>query len=111
MHSFFSGKSKSSKTISGLAKGKYYFRVATYKTIGNARYISTFSKAKSTTVKSNLSIKQMLNAIRQIIRVPSRLRDIPTAVLIFLSIKQLMINLRLFTFGTLRTSKNTVGIA
>ena len=61
---FVSGKSKSSKTISGLAKGKYYFRVATYKTIGNARYISTFSKAKSTTVKSNLSIKQMLNAIK-----------------------------------------------
>ena len=27
-------------------------------------YISTFSKVKSTTVKSNLSVKQMLNAIK-----------------------------------------------
>lgn len=61
---FVSGKSKSSKTISGLAKGKYYFRIATYKTIGNARYISTFSKVKSTTVKSNLSVKQILNAVK-----------------------------------------------
>jgi len=43
---FVSGKSKSSKTISGLAKGKYYFRIATYKTIGNARYYTLQMKAK-----------------------------------------------------------------
>lgn len=40
------------KTIGGLAKGKkYYVRIRTYKTVGNAKFYSGWSVAKSVTIK------------------------------------------------------------
>ena len=47
-----SGAGKTSRTLSGLAKKhKYYVRIRTYKTIGKARYYSTWSAAKTVTTK------------------------------------------------------------
>ena len=47
-----SGASKTSRTVSGLAKKhKYYVRIRTYKTVGKTKYYSTWSAAKTVTTK------------------------------------------------------------
>ena len=47
-----SGASKTSRTVSGLAKKhKYYVRIRTFKTVGKTKYYSTWSAAKTVTTK------------------------------------------------------------
>lgn len=47
-----SGASKTSRTVSGLAKKhKYYVRIRTYKTVGKTKYYSTWSASKTVTTK------------------------------------------------------------
>ena len=59
------GKSKSRKVINGLAKGKYYFRIAAFKKVDDTIYVGTFSKkVKRVHIKRGLSVKGMLNAIK-----------------------------------------------
>ncbi len=58
-----SGDSKTSKTLSGLAKKKYYVKVCTYKTTDGKRYLSDYSRTKSVTIKKGVSVKSMLNAV------------------------------------------------
>lgn len=58
------GKSKSRKVINGLAKGKYYFRIAAFKKVDDTIYVGTFSKVKRVHIKTGLSVKGMLNAVK-----------------------------------------------
>ena len=59
------GKSKSRKVINGLAKGKYYFRIAAFKKVDDTIYVGTFSKkVKRVNIKTGLSVKGMLNAVK-----------------------------------------------
>lgn len=59
------GKSKSRKVINGLAKGKYYFRIAAFKKVDDTIYVGIFSKkVKRVHIKRGLSVKGMLNAIK-----------------------------------------------
>lgn len=59
-----SGAKNTSKTISGLAKKKYYVKVATYKTTENVKYMSDYTATKTCTIKKGVSIKTMINAIK-----------------------------------------------
>ena len=52
------------KTLSGLAKKKYYFRVCALKKFDNSYSCSAYSQTKSCNVKSGCSVKQMLNSIK-----------------------------------------------
>lgn len=55
--------STTSKTISSLAKKKYYVRVRSYISYNGLYYCSDYSKAKSVEVKSGASLKSMINSI------------------------------------------------
>lgn len=59
-----SGEKNTSKTISGLAKKKYYVKVSTYKTASKVKYMSDYSRTKTCTIKKGVSLKSMLNAIK-----------------------------------------------
>ncbi len=59
-----SGDSTTSKTISGLAKKKYYVKVSTYKSANYVKYQSVYTDTKSCTVKKGVSVKSMLNAVK-----------------------------------------------
>ncbi|MDO5547141.1 MAG: fibronectin type III domain-containing protein [Eubacteriales bacterium] len=56
--------STTSKTISGLAKAKYYVRVVPYKLVNGQKVYKTWSKALSITPKKGLTVKQLLNRIK-----------------------------------------------
>lgn len=58
------GAKNTSKTISGLAKKKYYVQVCTYKTGNSYKYCSLYSPVKSVNIKKGVSMKSMLNAIK-----------------------------------------------
>lgn len=58
------GDNNTSRTISGLAKKKYYVKVCTFKISQTNRFCSDFSAAKSVTIKSGVSMKTMLNSIK-----------------------------------------------
>ena len=53
-----------SKTISGLAKKTYYFRVRSYKKYNNVYYCSDYCAVKSKSVKTGASLKEMINSIK-----------------------------------------------
>lgn len=53
-----------SKTISGLAKAKYYVRVVPYKLVNGQKVYKTWSKALSITPKKGLTVKQLFNQIK-----------------------------------------------
>ena len=59
-----SGANNTSKTISGLAKKKYYVKVCTYKSSDSYKYCSYYSSVKSVKIKKGVSMKKMLNAIK-----------------------------------------------
>ena len=56
------GKSKTTKTISGLKGGKtYYVKVRAYRTVKGKKYYSAYSKAKKASVKKTKTKKQDIN--------------------------------------------------
>lgn len=50
-----------SKNITSLPAKKYYVRIASYKSVNGYKYRSAWSDVKSTTVKSGVSLKTMIN--------------------------------------------------
>lgn len=56
--------STTSKTIKGLANTTLYVRVCPYKAAGDSYYCGEWSSAKKIKVKSNLTVKQMLNSVK-----------------------------------------------
>ena len=59
-----SGANNTSKTISGLAKKKYYVKVCAYKLNNSYKYCSYYSSVKSVKITKGVSMKSMLNAIK-----------------------------------------------
>ncbi len=58
-------KSATSRTISGLAGTKYYVRVLPYKTMDETRYYRTTGlSTKTVTIRSGMTLKQRINAIK-----------------------------------------------
>lgn len=59
-----SGANNTSRTISGLAKKKYYVKICTYKTTSYRKFMSAYSTPKTVTIKEGVSMKTMLNSIK-----------------------------------------------
>lgn len=57
------GSDTASKTISGLAKKKYYVRVRAYIGYKGQYFCSDFGRTKSVSITSGATLKQMINAI------------------------------------------------
>ena len=58
------GKKTTSKTVSGLAKKKYYFRVRPFVSYGGYFFCSDYCYVRHLTPKKGASVKQSLNAIK-----------------------------------------------
>lgn len=59
-----SGADKTKKKISGLGKGKYYFKICAYKSADGNKYCGKFSSVKSVKVKKGASLKAAFNSIK-----------------------------------------------
>lgn len=57
-------KKTTSKTITGLAKKTYYFRIRTYIEYNKKYFCSDYSDVKSKAVKTGASLKEMINSIK-----------------------------------------------
>ena len=57
-------KKTTSKTIKGLAKKKYYFRIRSYIKYNDKYFCSDYSAVKSKSVKTGASLKEMINSIK-----------------------------------------------
>lgn len=56
-------KNTKSKTISSLAKKKYYVRMSAYISSDGNKYCSDYAKAKSVNIKQGCTVKEMINSI------------------------------------------------